>query len=712
MFKDRSLKRLGLYLLAGMCLIFLTEYVIIRYKIEVLEEVEEKKDFARSGQLAGQQIALLVQEYLHGQGHLSAELGSKLDEKDHLMKVLREGGRIDGTDVFIKPLSRLPRITFDQLEEAWSRYRENVLTVLVRQAVAGADSTDSTAVAFNPQQVAKARALLPAQWITLSNWYRKLEIDLTEEADNKKNSVETWVFSFILLDLILLALLYFIFHRYVIKPIASLESDTKYQRQNFHFNGDEIGRLRHEVNEILEQLKDATDFVGAIGEGKLDFDYKNLDNQYAQGKNKLADSLIAMQTRLKDMNLEEQRRQWANEGLTKFVDILRSSNNDIHLLGDRIISALVQYTGSNQGGLYVLNDEDENNKYLEMISLFAFDNKKFGNQKIKLGEGILGQTFLEKETTVLNELPDEYIRITSGLGDANPRALVIVPLKVDKDVYGIVELASFKNYQEYEIQFVEKLAETIASTLASVRVAQKNMDLIEQFQQQTEQMRAQEEEMRQNMEELQATQEEMARKERAQSKQLQSVQGSEEDLKNKIAEIGHLKEQIQLESGARLELSEKFKKDIIEILNQIPAKIFLKDAKGNLILCNNAVADDYNLPLEKIIGTHDRDHFDPEQVKIWEAQEAEIKREGKKTFVQEQRLDGKVRYFSTTKMPFVIHHLNQTGLMGFQMDITDTMNTGKAHEPSDDWAVAEELAETLKVQLEALRISQEEFPGK
>jgi len=91
--------------------------------------------------------------------------------------------------------------------------------------------------------------------------------------------------------------------------------------------------------------------------------------------------------------------------------------------------------------------------------------------------------------------------------------LLIVPLKVDRDVYGIVELASFKDYQPHEIAFVEKLAETIASTLASVKVAHKNRFLIEQFQQQTEEMRSQEEEMRQNMEELQATQEELSRKE-------------------------------------------------------------------------------------------------------------------------------------------------------------------------------------------------------
>ena len=265
----------------------------------------------------------------------------------------------------------------------------------------------------------------------------------------------------------------------------------------------------------------------SIGEGKLDIDYKEtLDPQYVPGKNKLADSLIQMQEKLKALNETERRRQWATEGLTKFVEIMRSSNDNLNSLGDAVISALVQYTRSNQGGLYILNDEDPNNKYLELISLFAFDTKKHEQQKVKLGEGILGQTFLEKETTHLTNMPDEYIRITSGLGDANPRALLLFPLKVDKEAYGIIELASFHEYQPHEIEFVEKLGESIAATLGSVRAAQKNRQLIEQFQQQTEEMRAQEEEMRQNMEELQATQEEVVRKEQAYLQRIKDLENT------------------------------------------------------------------------------------------------------------------------------------------------------------------------------------------
>lgn len=148
------------------------------------------------------------------------------------------------------------------------------------------------------------------------------------------------------------------------------------------------------------------------------------------------------------------------------------------------------------------------------MSLFAFDVKKHETRKIKLGEGILGQTFLEKQTTYLRSVPEEYVRITSGLGEGSPTSLLVVPLKIDQDVFGVVELASFNPYPEHVIRFVERLGETIASTVATVRAAQRNRELLEEARHATEMMRSQEEEMRQNMEELQATQEEMARKER------------------------------------------------------------------------------------------------------------------------------------------------------------------------------------------------------
>lgn len=548
--RNTSLRLIGIYLLVVMFLIYFAEYYIIQYRINVLDETEQKLDFIRSAEISSQQISLMVQRHFTKEEDLSAEIEAKIVNQDHQLDILSKGGRIDRTDVILKPLKRLPRISFDNLKEYWEEYKSSVRDVLTTREASATTSqspADSTgnAVAIEPTVVsdkAWAAAVLKEESLslTLAQWYDNLFNDVEKEVMKEKSSVHRWVIAIIVFDVLLLTLIFLAFERYVLRPLNALRVSTANHQQQFNSPANEIGKLSDQINETLENLKDATDFVTAIGQGNLDIDYKaTLDSGYNHGKNKLADSLIDMQGKLKSLNEEERKRQWANEGLAKFVDIMRSSSDDIVTLGDKIISALVQYTKSNQGALYILNDEDENNKHLELVSLFAFDIKKFETRKIKLGEGLLGQTYLEAETNYYTNFPDEYIRITSGLGDANPRSILIVPLKVDTQVYGIVELASFNEYAQHEITFVEKLGETIASSIASVRAAQKNKYLIEQFQSQTEQMRAQEEEMRQNMEEMQATQEEVARKEHG---YIERIQELEQQIGNISGTTGKLEE--------------------------------------------------------------------------------------------------------------------------------------------------------------------------
>jgi GAF domain-containing protein len=502
--RNRSLRQLGIYALLLIVAVFTLQFLGIRQSIQSLEEAERKIDFARTIQIRSQQLALQTQRFINGNKDLGSDIVAKIEHQNHNLDVLVNGGRVDGTRFFLKPLARLPRITFNNLRENWMTYKSSVEEILTKHQSSDADAFEKTKMVHE------------ARWISMSDWFNKLIADLEDEVEGKQQAILNWFVFFVALDLIITILFLFALHKLVIQPLQQLETSIIDHQHTSDFNNNEIGKITTGINGIINNLKDATDFVTSIGEGKLDLDYKKeLDLQYEPGKNKLADSLIQMQEKLKSLNEEERKRQWSNEGITKFVEIMRSSNDNLTTLGDAVTSALVQYTRSNQGALYILNDEDAQNKHLELVSLFAFDAKKYEKQKVKLGEGILGQTFLEKETTYLTDVPDEYIRITSGLGDANPKSVLLFPLKVAEDAYGIIELASFYEYQPHEIAFVEKLGESIAATLASVRAAQKNRQLIEQFQQQTEEMRAQEEEMRQNMEELQATQEEVVRKEHA-----------------------------------------------------------------------------------------------------------------------------------------------------------------------------------------------------
>jgi PAS domain S-box-containing protein len=277
--------------------------------------------------------------------------------------------------------------------------------------------------------------------------------------------------------------------------------------------GDEISQMSSALSKSIDGLLTKTEFAASIGKGELNAELTLLSQEDILGK-----SLIEMRDSLRRAQQEEltrkeieAKRQWTNEGLAKFGDILRQNNDNLNRLGDEVVKNLVWYLKASLGGLFVRNENGDSDT-LELVSAFAYDRKRFLMKSFKLGDGLIGTCALEKETIYLTELPQDYIEVTSGLGDANPSAILLIPLKIEEDVLGVIELASLNKFLPHEIELCEKLAESIASTLRTVRINNKTNELLRKSQEQTEIMVSQEEEMRQNMEELQATQEEAARK--------------------------------------------------------------------------------------------------------------------------------------------------------------------------------------------------------
>ena len=279
-------------------------------------------------------------------------------------------------------------------------------------------------------------------------------------------------------------------------------------------NRDEIGEIVDSTNILVENLKETAEFAQQIGAGNINTEYNIISE-----KDLLGNSLIEMRESLKKAKNEEDKRReyeerqnWATIGFAKFGELLRNNTDNMEEFTYNVISNLVKYTKSNQGAMFLLND-DTNNPYLTMSSCYAYDRKKFVDKKIDLGSNLVGQCFLEAQTIYMTDVPNNYVSITSGLGDANPKAIIIVPLKFNDKVFGVIEMASFSKYEDYKIEFIEKLAENIASTISTVKVNMQTVSLLQESKLKSEELASQEEEMRQNLEELQSTQEESARKE-------------------------------------------------------------------------------------------------------------------------------------------------------------------------------------------------------
>ena len=216
------------------------------------------------------------------------------------------------------------------------------------------------------------------------------------------------------------------------------------------------------------------------------------------------------ETEVKRRN-EDEQRNWTAEGLAKFGDILRNEIDNLELLSFNVIKELTQYINATQGGFYILKDGEGKDKYFDMTAFFAYDRKKFADKQVRWGDGLIGTSALEKKSIYITEIPNDYVSITSGLGYTNPKSILIVPLIKEEELFGVIEFASLNIIESHQLDFVEKVAENIASTLSLANINIKTTKLLEETKAQTEALASQEEEMRQNMEELQSTQEESTR---------------------------------------------------------------------------------------------------------------------------------------------------------------------------------------------------------
>ena len=337
----------------------------------------------------------------------------------------------------------------------------------------------------------------------------------------------------------------------ITKPIAGLSdlitmlSKGKFVSVTLEKGQDEIGKMAEAIENMLVGLRAKAEFADNIGKGNYESNFQLLGEDDAMGG-----ALIQMRDNLKQAANEDRKRSWATEGHAKFADILRSRTNNLAELSDNIITNLVKYLNANQGALFLINDDNKQDTYIELVACYAYNRKKFLNKRIEMGHGVTGQCIQERDTVYMCDIPTDYLKITSGLGDALPRHLLVVPLRLDDQIFGAVELASFQTIEAHHIEFVEKLGESIATTISSAKVNSHTRKLLEETQLQAEQMRAQEEEMRQNMEELSATQEEMHRTQRRGEETLRELRQREEEL---VAENRKLRKQLESVTGVSTE---------------------------------------------------------------------------------------------------------------------------------------------------------------
>lgn len=184
-----------------------------------------------------------------------------------------------------------------------------------------------------------------------------------------------------------------------------------------------------------------------------------------------------------------EKRAWRHEGLQRLSAVNNSHRQDLQQLGREWLAVLVPYIRAGQAAIYVV-DHSLGQPLLVQMALYAFDKARPAGQTIAPGDGLVGQAWLEGESSLINQVPPTYWKITSGLGHALPTTVALVPLKFDQQVVGVLELASLYEITPQHLAFAEQAGGQLAAVITAIRQEQHTRQLLDHARELTQRLNA------------------------------------------------------------------------------------------------------------------------------------------------------------------------------------------------------------------------------
>jgi GAF domain len=341
----------------------------------------------------------------------------------------------------------------------------------------------------------------------------------------------------------LLALLYFTARRNLLLPLQKLANLAQGAAAAptgppARFAG-ELQKIYQALAQAWAGTGHATRFVQQLAQGDLQARYPGPEADQAE-KPELVAALLALQQRLAQLAQRDREVNWTNQGLAQFVEVLRLDERTAAQMGQQIIEQVVKYVDACYGALYELTTED-GETFLRLNAAYAYPREP--QTTIEPGEGLVGQVLVDKTILHLPDLPRDFLPVTSGLGQAPPRQLILVPAMINNQVMGVAEIATFHELKQYQIDFLLKLGQNIAASLASARHQRQSSDVGEDAEFLATMMRTQEAALRENMERAEALTKDLIRQNREVDQLQQDLQRkteqhskAEQTLKSQIAD--------------------------------------------------------------------------------------------------------------------------------------------------------------------------------
>ncbi len=248
---------------------------------------------------------------------------------------------------------------------------------------------------------------------------------------------------------------------------------------------------------LTTQLRAIADVATAVTKGDLTRSIQVA----AQGEVAFVkDNINEMIGNLRDTTLRNNEQDWLKTNLAKFTRMLQGQK-DLLTVGRMILSELAPVVAAQQGVFYMMDNTGEEPE-LKLLASYAYRERKGVNNRFKLGEGLVGQAALEKERILLTNVPGDYVQISSGLGEAKPQNIVVLPIVFENNVKAVMELSSFDRFNPTHQTFLDQLTESIGIVLNTIEANTLTEDLLKQSQSLAGELQSRQQELTQTNQEL------------------------------------------------------------------------------------------------------------------------------------------------------------------------------------------------------------------
>ncbi|NRF89458.1 response regulator [Paenibacillus frigoriresistens] len=408
-----------------------------------------------------------------------------------------------------------------------------------------------------------------------------LSTELTQSMETIKKSTTQSLIGVVIFNVIILILSFLVIvliSRMLLSQIRLLKRSTELILTgvtDIHLeiqSKDEFGELMGAFNHMVASFKEVITQADRISLGEYEQTIVPRSDQ-----DQLSVALIRMLTSLKETTAENERQFWLKTQLARLTGLAQGVPSVQQLVG-MLISEISTLVGAGQGIIYLKEMQSNESQSSEFVlrGSYAFKERKNVTNRVRPGEGLVGQCILEKKPILLSNVPGDYIHIQSGLGESKPFQIFVLPILFEEEVLAVIELAAFKPFTEIEHDLLEQLSDTLGVVIQAAISRQITEALLRESQLLTEELQTQQEELRTANEELEEQTlmlKQSEEKMRIQSEELQAINEELEEKTNYLevqkADIEKQNAYIQLskqdleEKAKELEQASQYKSEFL-----------------------------------------------------------------------------------------------------------------------------------------------------